>query len=328
MKDQGFEAIWPPGRATGGERACVRGVEGKILVSNLRNIYESGQFALSVEIFPPKTEAGDADLAKTLRSLGVYQPAFVSCTYGAGGSTQGRTLHWCRMIQEELGLTATAHFTCVGASQSGLRDWLDKAWESGVRNIMALRGDPPKGETAFVPAEDGLRYANELVALIRSHRPEMGIGVAGYPEKHVEATCPDLDLANLVRKVQAGADAVFTQMFFDNEHFFRFREKAVKAGIKAPIVPGVMPITSFERIKRISEMCGTEFPADLSLRLEAAKDNPEDEFEIGIAHAIEQCRELLESGVPGMHFYVLNRAQACQRIFDALGLGSAVAGPA
>ena len=290
----------------------------------LREIYESGQFGLSVEIFPPKTPAGDVDLARSLETLATYRPAFISCTYGAGGSTRDRTLHWCRTIQDELGHVATAHFTCVGSNQNDLLEWLESAHSAGVKNIMALRGDPPKGETKFVPAADGLRYANELVSLIRAHHPELGIGVAGYPETHQECPSAELDLENLRRKVDAGADAVYTQMFFTNEHFFRWRERVSAAGITVPIVPGIMPITSFDRIKRITAMCGALFPDELSGKLEAARDDPEEQFEIGIEHAIEQCRELMDAGVPGMHFYVLNKSQACQRIFDALGLASTV----
>ena len=284
------------------------------------DIYRDGRFGLSIEIFPPKTADGDVALAETLEDLARYQPAFVSCTYGAGGTTRGRTIEWCRTIQDRLGLTATAHFTCVGSSRAELLGWLKEADEAGVRNIMALRGDTPQGENAFCPAPDGLRYANELVCLIRERHPDFGVGVAGYPEKHPEAADPTADLDNLKRKVGCGADAVFTQLFFVNENFLRFRDAAAAAGIDVPIVPGLMPITSFERIKRITALCGAVFPSDLARRLEAVKDDAQAQFEVGVDYAIEQCRELIEAGVPGMHFYVLNKSQACQRILDALGL--------
>ena len=293
-------------------------------MTQLREIYADGKFGLSVEIFPPKTPAGDADLLETLEALSAYRPAFVSCTYGAGGSTRGRTIDWCRTIRERFGLPATAHFTCVGSSRSELRDWLDQAKAAGVKNIMALRGDVPQGETSFVPAADGLRYAAELVAFIKESHPEFGIGVAGYPEKHPEAQSIEIDREHLRQKVACGADAVFTQLFFVNENFFRFRDAAEAAGIGVPMIPGVMPVTSFDRIKRITAMCGATFPADLAGPLESAKNDPEAQFEIGVEYAIEQCRGLLEAGVPGMHFYVLNKSQACQRIFDALGFSSAV----
>ena len=284
----------------------------------IREIYQNGRFGLSIEIFPPKTPDGDAALRQTLTELAPYRPAFVSCTYGAGGSTSKRTVEWCREIQTKFGLTATAHFTCVGHTREELLDWLRFAVENGLENIMALRGDPPAGETEFRPAAGGLSYANELVSLIRSQFPELGIGVGGYPEKHPQAADPDIDLANLKRKVDAGADGVFTQLFFDNDCFFRFRERAQRAGIGVPIVPGIMPITEFARIKRITAMCGSSMPPQLAARLEAAQDDKEAQFEIGVEHAIEQCRDLRDQGVPGLHLYALNKSQACQRILDAL----------
>jgi methylenetetrahydrofolate reductase (NADPH) len=294
-------------------------------VTHLRDIYADGHFGLSVEVFPPKTPAGDADLLETLETLSAYRPAFVSCTYGAGGSTRGRTIDWCRTIQDRFSLPATAHFTCVGSCRSELLEWLGQAAEAGVKNIMALRGDIPQGETAFQPAPDGLRYASELVSFIKSHHPEFGIGVAGYPEKHPEAQSIEIDREHLRQKVARGADAVFTQLFFVNDNFFRFRDAATKAGIDVPVIPGIMPVTSFERIKRITSLCGAFFPQDLAGPLEEAKDDPAAQFEIGVDYAIRQCRELLGEGVPGMHFYVLNKSQACQRIFDALGFSAAVA---
>jgi methylenetetrahydrofolate reductase (NADPH) len=288
-------------------------------VTHLRELYKDDRFGLSVEIFPPKTPAGDADLLETLETLSAYRPAFVSCTYGAGGSTRDRTIDWCRAIQDRFDLAATAHFTCVGSCRAELLDWLGEAKDAGVKNIMALRGDPPQGQADFVPAADGLKYAAELVSLIKAHHPEFGIGVAGYPEKHPEAQSIEIDREHLRQKVANGADAVFTQLFFVNENFLRFRDAAERAGIRVPIIPGVMPVTSFDRIKRITALCGAHFPPDLAGPLEAAKDDPEAQFEIGVEYAIEQCRELMRSGVPGMHFYVLNKSQACQRIFDALG---------
>ncbi|MBA3313090.1 MAG: methylenetetrahydrofolate reductase [NAD(P)H] [Planctomycetota bacterium] len=293
-------------------------------MTHLRDIYSDGRFGLSVEIFPPKTPAGDADLLATLEELSRYRPAFVSCTYGAGGSTRGRTIDWCRAIQERFGLPATAHFTCVGSCRAELLDWLREAQNAGVRNIMALRGDVPRGETTFQVADDGLRYAAELVRLIKQNFAGFGIGVAGYPEKHPEAQSIEIDREHLRQKVANGADAVFTQLFFVNRNFFRFRDAAAKAGIDVPIIPGIMPITSFDRIKRITAMCGAVFPGDLAGRLEDAKSDTDAQFKIGVEYAIEQCRGLIDAGVPGMHFYVLNRSQACSRIFDALGFPSTV----
>ena len=184
---------------------------------------------------------------------------------------------------------------------------------------MALRGDPPAGQETFIPADGGLRYANELVSLIREHFPDMGVGVAGYPEVHPDAPDAETDLTNLKRKVDAGADAVYTQLFFNNARFHAFRERCVQAGIHCPIIPGIMPITEFKRIQRITSMSNSELPVDFMSRLEAVQDDAEAQFEIGVEFAIRQSQELIDDGVPGIHFYALNRSHACKRIFDALG---------
>ncbi len=288
----------------------------------LSHLFESQPFVMSIEIFPPKTAEGDAALKRNLQTLLGYNPAFVSCTYGAGGSTQDRTAYWCREVQSTFHRTAMAHFTCVGSTREKLVEWLDGASAAGIQNIMALRGDPPAGQEEFKAVEGGLKNANELVELIRATHPDMGIGVAGYPEKHVEASSMQVDLDNLKRKVDAGADAVFTQLFFVNENFFKFRESCEAMGINIPIVPGIMPITDFARIKRITSMCGTVFPADLAAKLEAVQDDPAAQFEIGVEHAIEQCKELIKSGIPGIHFYALNKSDACERILNALQIPS------
>jgi methylenetetrahydrofolate reductase (NADPH) len=286
----------------------------------IRDMYQGGRCGVSFEIFPPKSPDGDESLRRALERLAPYSPAFISCTYGAGGTTRTRTVDWCAEIQNRFGLTATSHFTCLGGSVSEIEGWLDLATKNGIQNIMALRGDPPVGETVFRPAPGGFRYANELVALIRGRHPEIGIGVAGYPEKHQE--CPDgqTDLENLKRKVEAGADAVYTQLFYSNERFFDFRDRYQKLGIKVPLIPGIMPITEFSRIKRITSMCGAAIPAELGTRLEAAQDDLQAQFEIGVDHAVRQCDELLRTGVPGIHFYVLNRSKACETILDELGM--------
>lgn len=286
----------------------------------LGDIYGPDQFGLSIEIFPPKTPDGDAALLKTLEQLAGFRPGFISCTYGAGGSTRDRTVEWCEQIQQQFNVPATAHFTCVGASRDQLIQWLDHAVERGVRNIMALRGDAPENQAEFHPAPDGLRHANELVELIRGRYPEVGIGVAGYPEKHPEAQDLDTDLAHLKRKVDAGADAVFTQLFYDNDAFLRFRDRCQAAGIAVPIVPGIMPITEFARIRRITSLCGAVIPGMLEQQLQAVQDDQAAQFEIGVGFAIEQCRRLIDEGVPGIHLYVLNRVRACREILDALGL--------
>jgi methylenetetrahydrofolate reductase (NADPH) len=286
-------------------------------------IYGDGQCGVSIEIFPPRSPDGDEGLLRTLGRLAPYRPVFVSCTYGAGGSTRTRTVDWCVEIQKRFGLTATAHFTCVDTNRSQIEEWLDLATQSGIGNIMALRGDPPDGRKVFEPAVGGFRYATELVGFLRQRHPEIGIGVAGYPEKHPESPDPQADLEQLKRKVEAGADAVFTQLFYVNSSFLDFRDRYRKLGIRVPLIPGIMPITEFARIKRITSLCGATIPTDLAARLEAVKDDPQAQFEIGVDHAVTQCRELVEAGVPGIHFYVLNRSKACEIILDALGLAPA-----
>ena len=285
----------------------------------ISQLYQGTSPSISIEVFPPKSPTGDPALWETVERLSVYRPAFVSCTYGAGGSTRTRTLDICEEIQARFELTATAHFTCVGATREELIEWLAEAGTRGIANIMALRGDPPKGAENFEPVAGGLSHANELVALIRRHFPDLGVGVAGYPEVHPEAPSAQVDLENLKRKVDAGADAIFTQLFFDNDAFLSFRDRAAQAGINCPIVPGIMPITEYSRIQRITSMCGSTIPDALAGRLESAQDDANAQFQIGVNHAIEQCRQLLQSGVPGIHFYVLNRSSACSQILDALG---------
>lgn len=285
----------------------------------MKDLYQDGQFDLSIEIFPPKKPEGEETLRNALDRLSGYRPAFISCTYGAGGSTREKTLDWCRYIMDRYQLPATAHLTCVGSTREELREWLGMAHNSGIPNIMALRGDPPKGQTEFTQVEGGLRYGNELVELIREDFSDFGVGVAGYPETHQECADARTDLDNLKRKVDAGADAVYTQMFYINENFFEFRERYERE-IDLPLIPGIMPITSFARIKKIADMCGAIFPDDLAGRLEAVQDDKQAQFEIGVEHAIKQCQELIEHDVPGIHFYALNRSTACERILQALGI--------
>ncbi len=287
-------------------------------MQHLSSVYGPGRFGLSIEVFPPKTSDGDRALFDTVQQLSRFAPAFISCTYGAGGSTRDRTIDICRQVQQGHGITATAHFTCVGSSVEELTQWLDRATAAGIRNIMALRGDPPQGDNQFRAAAGGLSNANQLVKLIRDTHPELGIGVAGYPEKHLEAPDLDTDLRYLRQKVDAGANAVFTQLFFVNDGFLRFRDACDRLGITIPIVPGIMPITEYARIQRITKMCGALFPPALAARLEAVKDDLPAQFEIGVEYAIQQCQQLIDAGVPGIHFYALNKSQACQRILDAI----------
>lgn len=284
------------------------------------DVYGTDRFGLSFEIFPPKTEAGETQLFSALEALMVYRPSFVSCTYGAAGTTQEQTLELTVKIHKACGVTTAAHRTCVGSTVEEIRQWLKEASDLGIENIVALRGDPPKGQTEFKKPQGGLAYANELVTLIRQEFPHFSIAVAGYPETHQEAPSPSVDLANLKRKVQAGADAVITQLFYDNRDFFKFRSRYAEAAIAAPLIPGILPVVNLSQIQRITSMCGAKIPASFLSELEAYRDDPHGQVEVGVRYAIRQCRELLDAGIPGLHFYLLNKAEATFRILGALTL--------
>src|SRR5690349_7169795 len=249
------------------------------------------------------------NLRQIMPELTRLRPDFMTVTYGALGSTQERTLEIATSIQNQYKVPTACHLTCVGSSRSDLDSILDQIHGAGIRNIVALRGDPPKGETQFVAPKDGLGHANELVANIRRREKQGKIGplcvaVAGYPEKHIEA--PDLktDLANLKRKVDAGADCVITQLFYDNRHYFAFVKAARDLGITIPIIPGLLPILSAKQVLRITSMCGSCLPPDLQKDLEAAGDDPVKSEDIGVKRCIAQATDLIESGAPGIHFYV------------------------
>lgn len=281
---------------------------------NLRHAYGPGKFGLSFELFPPKTPAGETELFHHVGELVAFRPDYITCTYGAGGSTQTKTLEVIERVRREFGTAVASHLTCVGATVEQLRDYLVEAEKRGVTNIVALRGDPPKGETTFRAVAGGLRFANELVALIRGEFPQLGVAVAGYPEKHLEAPSLDVDLENLKRKVDSGADVVLTQLFYVNDDFMRFRERCEKLGIRAPIVPGVLPVTNLAQIKRITSLCGAKLPAEFTAALESAGDDADAQFEVGVEFAARQIQELVDAGVPGLHFYVLNKSHATSRV--------------
>lgn len=270
----------------------------------------------SLEFFPPKDEAGVEALRQTAAALKRIAPDFVSVTYGAGGSTRERTAQVSRLLREEIGFTVMPHLTCVGHTRHELNGVADQLHAGGYRNIMTLRGDPPKGQTEFVPYQDGLRYGSDLVALLKMRHPDFCLGVGGYPEKHPEAPSPEVDLANLKRKVDAGADFITTQLFFDNAVYYRFVDRCRAAGIRVPILPGIMPVLSLKQIRRFTEMCGATLPPQLIKRLEAAGEHPEVVEALGIEWALTQIRDLLSRGAPGYHLYIMNRAKS------ALALGA------
>jgi methylenetetrahydrofolate reductase (NADPH) len=273
--------------------------------------------AFSFEYFPPKDAEGMRRLCTTVEKLREYEPAYVSVTYGAGGKTRELTRDVVRRIQTRTGIETMAHLTCVGASREELAGTLDEYRDTQIDNVLALRGDPVEGTTTFQRVEGGFAHASELVAFIRA-RYDFCIAGACYPEKHVEAPDFDTDLANLKLKVDAGIDFLITQLFFDNRDYFSFVEAARRVGITQPIVAGIMPITNVAQIKRFTAMCGAQIPAALLARLEDAADDAERVRGIGVEHAIEQCRALLDAHVPGIHFYTLNRSLATVRILEAV----------
>lgn len=273
----------------------------------------------SFEFFPPKTDEGERTLRATLEDLRAFEPDFVSVTYGAGGSTRNRTVEVTKWLKQELGIEAMAHLSCVGATREELGAILDDIGAAGIENVLALRGDPPRGETEWQPHPGGLCYSTELVAMIRTDYP-FAIGAACFPEVHPEALDLAHDLRFLKEKVDRGASFLITQLFLDNELYFRFVEEARGYGIEVPILPGIMPITDAGQIKTITGMCGATIPQALLEALEWRAADREAVLQLGVAYATLQCAELLARGAPGIHFYTLNRSPATRAILSALRL--------
>ena len=289
---------------------------------SLSEIYGPDRFGLSFELYPPKTAAGERALFDHLTLLMRFRPAYVTCTYGAGGSTQAKTLDIIQNVKQKFGIPVASHLTCVGATVDQLRDYLRTARDRGVDHIVALRGDPPQGQEGFQVVDGGLRYANELVALLRDEFPDFGVAVAGYPEKHIEAASLDVDLENLKRKVETGADIVITQLFYSNDDFFRFRDRCDQIGIRVPIVPGILPVTNLAQVRRITAMCGAKLPTKFVAALEQCEDAPS-QVQVGVAFATAQVQGLVAHGVPGVHFYVLNKSHAASKVLESVTLPQA-----
>ena len=286
----------------------------------LRFARERGEPVFSFEFFPPKTDEGVRALFETVEALRPLGPAYVSVTYGEGGSTRQRTMELVKRLKRETEVEAMAHLTCAGASRDELAGVLDEVAEAGIQNVLALRGDAPRGETVFTPHPDGFRYASELVAFIRS-RPDRWrfcVGAAAYPEGHVETRDLATDLRHLKNKVDAGADFLVTQLFFENVHYLRFVERARAAGITAPIIPGIMPFTNVEQVERFTAMCGASIPPPLRAAMEVRREDPDGARDLGVAYATLQCADLLRRGAPGIHFYTLNRSVSTRAILAAL----------
>ena len=284
----------------------------------IKELFDRGNPVFSFEFFPPKDEAGITSLMETVKNLQDLHPSFVSVTYGAGGSTRRKTIEITKRIKQELGIEAMSHLTCVGHSRDEISAILDEIETAGIENIMTLRGDAPRGEAHFVPHPDGFGHANELVTFIRSQKPAFCLGVAGYPEGHPEASSKEADLTNLKRKVDAGANFIVTQLFFDTRDYFDLTERAQAVGIRLPVVPGIMPITDVAQIKRFTQMCGAKIPPALLAELETVDGNKEAVVEIGIRYSTAQCESLLKNGAPGIHFYTLNKSTSTRTILSNL----------
>jgi len=275
------------------------------------------RFRYSIEVFPPKTDEGVKNVFKELAALKVIDPAFISVTYGAFGSTRDLTKDLALRIKRELNLEAAFHFTCVGSGRSAIRQYVTELRDNGINLVVALRGDKPPGMETFVPPPDGFSYASELVAYLQ----EIGgfsLAVAGYPEKHIEAPSLEVDINNLKRKVDAGADIIITQIFYDNADYYRYVEKVRASGVAIPVIAGIMPIMNLKQIQRITGLCGAKLPSQLLARLEACGDDEAAMREVGIDHAAAQCRDLIAHGAPGIHFYALNKAHSVLQVVARL----------
>ncbi|HZP95119.1 MAG TPA: methylenetetrahydrofolate reductase [NAD(P)H] [Candidatus Limnocylindria bacterium] len=271
----------------------------------------------SFEFFPPKTPEAEARLYATAAELAALRPAFVSVTYGAGGSTRDLTIDLVTRIKKEIGIETMAHLTCVGHSREELAHVLDRLAAAGIENVLALRGDPPKGQDHFVRPEGGFGYAQELTRFVKASYP-FCVGGAAYPEKHVEAPDLETDLRHLKEKVESGSEFLITQLFFDPDDYFRFVERARAVGIEVPIIPGIMPVTNVAQIHRFTTMCGARIPPSLRDLLDRVKDDDTAVIAVGVEWASDQCRRLLAGGAPGVHFYTLNRSHSSQMVLQNL----------
>ena len=276
-------------------------------------------FSISFEFFPPKDELGEKQLFETVKKLEVLKPTFVSVTYGAGGSTRDRTRSVVKKIHEDTNLTVMAHLTCIAHTKEELIEILQDYKNIGIENILALRGDVPRDKPDWRPPKGACKYAKELVLLIREKFGDFfSIGVASYPEGHPESPNLEWEVRYFKEKVEAGADFSITQMFFINEYYYRFVEMCQRAGINIPIIPGIMPITNFKQVKKFASLCGATIPQSLIEKMEKVEEDPEEVKKIGIDFAINQCLDLIEHGVPGLHFYTLNKSDATIKIYEAI----------
>lgn len=287
------------------------------MIQKFSDFYGQGRFRFSLEIFPPKTNVGVEHLLTELSLLKAISPAFVSVTYGAMGSTRELTRDLVLKIRDEIGLTTAFHFTCVGFGRQDIRNYVTDLARQGINLVVALRGDIPlEMHGHFVPPPDGFRYASELVAYLKE-LDGFSMAVAGYPEKHIEAKSFEADLENLKRKVDAGADIILTQLFFDNRHYYSYVECVRQLGISCPVIPGILPIQNLKQVKKIATLCGASLPQNLLGDLEKFQHEPDAVMQIGLEHATWQCRDLINFGIPGIHFYSLNKAGSILKLVQA-----------
>jgi methylenetetrahydrofolate reductase (NADPH) len=284
----------------------------------VRAMLEGGGPVFSFEYFPPKTEQGERNLMATVRSMKDLRPGFVSVTCGAGGSTKGKTLEWADQIKNEIGIEAVVHMTCLGRMPDELRAEIAEARERGIENVLALRGDFPRDGAAHEAPTGSCRFAIDLIRLVREEYPKACLLGACYPEGHVDAESRDLDMQRLKEKCDAGLDVLVTQLFFDNEHYFSFVRRAREFGVTQPVVPGIMPVTDVSQVERFTKMCGATIPPPLLERLQACGGDKEAVQQVGVEHAIAQCRGLLAGGAPGIHFYTLNRSPATRLVVKSI----------
>ena len=275
------------------------------------------EFTLSFEVFPPVREGDIKSLFSTIRELEKLNPDFISVTYGAGGSTRDKSIEIASKVKNEFNREVLAHLTCVQSSKNDISKILDEFKKGNMENILALRGDPPEGETNFTRTEGGFGYANELVEFIKANN-DFSIGVAGYPEGHIETPSFEVDLTNLKRKVAAGADFIITQLFYNNEDFYRFRDRAIKTGIRVPIIPGIFPILNYKQIRKIASLCGAKIPSKLNQKIYRSKEKPEETEKHGIEYATIQIEDLIKNDVQGLHIYSMNKSHPAKQILAEL----------
>ena len=285
----------------------------------IKNLFSQKRFILSFEVFPPKREGNLESLYVTITELGELKPDFISVTYGAGGSTREKTIEISSRVKNEFNLEVLAHLTCVQSTKDDIAKILDSLKEKNVENILALRGDPPEGMERFIKTEGGFGYANELVQFIKT-RTNFSIGVAGYPEGHIEAPSLKVDMINLKRKVDAGADFIITQLFFNNDAFYNFRDRAMELGIDVPILPGIFPILNYNQITRIASLAGVRIPSRLRDKVEKNKDNPQEVEKYGMEYAIIQVDNLIKNEIAGLHLYCMNKSHPVKKILAELSL--------